>query len=36
MDTEKARGQLGWEPLYDAEETLAATVAGARTKGLLD
>jgi UDP-glucose 4-epimerase len=36
MDTAKARRQLGWEPLYDAQETLASTVTGARRKGLLD
>ena len=36
MDTRKARDQLGWEPHCDAEETLAATVSGAREKGLLD
>lgn len=36
MDTAKARSDLGWEPLHDAEETLAETVAGARSKGLLD
>lgn len=36
MDTGKARDQLGWKPLYDAEETLGATVSGARKKGILD
>jgi nucleoside-diphosphate-sugar epimerase len=36
MDSSKARNQLGWKPLYDAKETLASTVAGARRKGLLD
>jgi nucleoside-diphosphate-sugar epimerase len=36
MDTAKARRKLGWEPIHDAEETLAETVAGARAKGLLD
>ena len=30
MDTTKARTQLGWRPAYDAQETLRATVAGAR------
>jgi nucleoside-diphosphate-sugar epimerase len=36
MDTAKARRQLGWEPVHDAEETLVETVAGARANGLLD
>lgn len=36
MDTAKARRELGWEPVHDADETLAETVAGARAKGLLD
>lgn len=36
MDTAKARRELRWEPLYNAQETLASTVAGARAKGLLD
>jgi UDP-glucose 4-epimerase len=30
MDTTKARRELGWEPAYDARETLHQTVAGAR------
>jgi UDP-glucose 4-epimerase len=36
MDAGKARRELGWKPLYDAENTLAGTVEGARRKGLLD
>jgi nucleoside-diphosphate-sugar epimerase len=36
MDTEKARRDLGWKPIHDAEETLRQTVAGAYEKGLLD
>jgi len=36
MDTAKARRDLGWSPNFDAEETLRQTVAGARSKGLLD
>lgn len=36
MDTAKARRELGWKPLYDAEQTLTQTVAGAREKGLVD
>jgi UDP-glucose 4-epimerase len=36
MDTAKARAELGWEPQFDAEETLIQTVIGAREKGLLD
>lgn len=36
MDTGKARRELGWKPRHDAWETLEETVAGARTKGLLD
>jgi nucleoside-diphosphate-sugar epimerase len=36
MDTTKARRDLGWEPRFDAEETLEQTVVGAREKGLLD
>jgi nucleoside-diphosphate-sugar epimerase len=35
MDTTKARMNLGWAPRYDAMETLADTIAGAREKGLL-
>ena len=31
MDTTKARRELGWEPAYDAMETLRQTVAGARS-----
>jgi UDP-glucose 4-epimerase len=30
MDTTRARRELGWEPAYDALETLRETVAGAR------
>jgi len=36
MDTTKARRDLGWEPRFDAQETLEQTVVGAREKGLLD
>jgi UDP-glucose 4-epimerase len=36
MDTAKARRELGWKPLYDAEKTLSETVAGARRQGILD
>jgi len=36
MDTAKARQGLGWAPNFNAEETLRQTVAGARSKGLLD
>jgi nucleoside-diphosphate-sugar epimerase len=36
MDTTRARRDLGWEPVHDAEETLRETVIGAREKGLLD
>jgi UDP-glucose 4-epimerase len=31
MDTTRARRELGWEPAYDAMETLRQTVAGARS-----
>ncbi|HEU5252476.1 MAG TPA: NAD-dependent epimerase/dehydratase family protein [Solirubrobacterales bacterium] len=36
MDTARARRDLGWKPRFDAAETLAGTVAGARENGLLD
>ncbi|MGN6216382.1 MAG: NAD-dependent epimerase/dehydratase family protein [Solirubrobacterales bacterium] len=36
MDTTKARRDLGWQPEYDALETLYQTAEGAREKGLLD
>jgi nucleoside-diphosphate-sugar epimerase len=36
MDTQKARRDLGWKPVHDAQETLAETVSGARAKGLFD
>jgi UDP-glucose 4-epimerase len=36
MATAKARRDLDWEPEHDAAQTLAETVAGARSKGLLD
>jgi UDP-glucose 4-epimerase len=36
METRKARRDLGWKPVHDAQETLAETVSGARAKGLLD
>lgn len=35
MDTTKARNKLGWEPKYDAMETLAETVLGARKAGIV-
>jgi UDP-glucose 4-epimerase len=35
MDTAAARRELGWEPRYDATETLAETVGGARMAGIL-
>ncbi len=35
MDTDKAHRNLGWKPRYDALETLAETVQGAREKGLV-
>ncbi|MGI8630943.1 MAG: epimerase, partial [Solirubrobacterales bacterium] len=34
-DTPRAREQLGWSPDYDARETLAEVVRGARGDGLL-
>ena len=36
MDATRARRALGWEPRFDAPETLAQTVAGAREKGLFE
>jgi nucleoside-diphosphate-sugar epimerase len=36
MDTTKARGELNWRPRFDAHETLAQTVVGARAKGMLN
>jgi UDP-glucose 4-epimerase len=36
MDTSKARRQLGWEPRFDAAETLLQTAVSAREAGLLD
>ena len=35
VDTSKARAALGWEPRYDAHQTLAATVHGARRAGII-
>lgn len=35
MDTRKARGQLGWDPQWDAASTLRETIAGARAAGVL-
>ena len=35
MDTSKARRELGWEPRYDARQTLDGMVAAAREQGLL-
>ncbi len=36
MDTHKARRELGWEPRFDATETLTQTAISAREAGLLD
>ena len=36
MDTTKARRELGWEPRFDAAETLVQTAVSAREAGLLD
>jgi nucleoside-diphosphate-sugar epimerase len=36
MDAGRARRELGWEPRFDAAETLLQTVASAREAGLLD
>jgi UDP-glucose 4-epimerase len=36
MDTTKARRELGWEPRFDARETLVQTAVAAREEGLLD
>jgi nucleoside-diphosphate-sugar epimerase len=36
MDTGKARRELGWEPRFDAPETLLQAAVGAREEGLLD
>ncbi len=36
MDTAKARRELGWEPRFDAAETLLQTAISAREAGLLD
>ncbi len=36
MDASKARRELGWEPQFDAAETLLQTAIGAREAGLLD
>jgi len=35
MDTAKARDKLGWQPAYDARQTLAEMIAAARDEGLL-
>jgi UDP-glucose 4-epimerase len=35
MDSNKAKRDLGWTPKYDALETLAETIRGARDKGLI-
>jgi nucleoside-diphosphate-sugar epimerase len=35
METARARRELGWEPAWDADATLADTVASARDAGLL-
>jgi nucleoside-diphosphate-sugar epimerase len=36
MDAAKARRELGWQPRFDAAETLLQTAVGAREAGLLD
>jgi UDP-glucose 4-epimerase len=36
MDAAKARRELGWEPRFDAAETLLQTAIGAREAGILD
>ncbi len=36
MSAAKARRELGWEPRFDAEETLLQTAIAAREEGLLD
>ncbi|MGE0507189.1 MAG: NAD-dependent epimerase/dehydratase family protein [Solirubrobacterales bacterium] len=36
MDATKARVELGWEPQFDAAETLVQTAVGAREAGTLD
>jgi UDP-glucose 4-epimerase len=36
MDNAKARRELGWEPLFDAWETLIQTAVSAREAGLLE
>lgn len=36
MDCTRARAKLGWEPQYDALETLSQTIFAAREKGLLE
>lgn len=36
MDATKARVELGWQPRFDAGETLLQTAVGARESGLLD
>ncbi|MEZ5078268.1 MAG: NAD-dependent epimerase/dehydratase family protein [Solirubrobacterales bacterium] len=36
MDTAKAHRELGWQPRFDAAETLLQTAAGAREQGLLE
>jgi UDP-glucose 4-epimerase len=35
MDTARARGDLGWDPLHDTRATLAATAIAARERGLV-
>jgi nucleoside-diphosphate-sugar epimerase len=35
MDTAKARRELGWDPVRDADSTMAETVAAARDAGVL-
>jgi nucleoside-diphosphate-sugar epimerase len=35
MDTERARGELGWDPRYDTKAVLADMAAHARDAGLI-
>ena len=35
MDTERARGDLGWDPRYDTKAVLADMAAHARDAGLI-
>jgi nucleoside-diphosphate-sugar epimerase len=35
MDCERAREQLGWQPHYDAADTLAGMIRGAREQDVI-